>query len=454
VAAPLLPPDTDPIVALATPWGEGALAVIRSSGAGSLDLASRLFRGRRALEEAAGHALLRGRIVDPADGTEIDEVLAAVFRAPRSYTGEDGIEVSCHGGPAVVRRILACFLANGFRQAGPGEFTLRAYLNGRMDLTRAEAVNEIVRARSDRARALALARLSGAVADRIGALKRRVLLLLSALELRLDYPEDEIDDPLPDVAAVEEIRRDVSGLLSTFAAGRLIQEGARVAVAGRPNAGKSTLFNLLLREERSIVSEAPGTTRDYVEGAISLGGIGFRLFDTAGLREASGEVEREGVRRARALVDACDLVLYLVDATAGVTEEDRTALASIPEERVVRLWSKSDIGGTVPPAGHVACSGRTAAGLGAVEAAILSRLPAAALADAGEPVIDSLRQKLLLERCHEALGRAASGLAEAAPLDLVAADTREALDALGEITGEVTTADILETMFGAFCVGK
>jgi tRNA modification GTPase len=289
VATPSGSADTDPIVALATPRGESALAVIRTTGAGSIELASGLFRGGGSPARAPGHTLLHGRIVDPADGTEVDDVLLAVFRSPRSYTGEDGVEVSCHGGPAVVARIIGLFFANGFRPASPGEFTLRAYLNGRMDLTRAEAVNDIVRARSERARSLALGRLSGAVASRVDAIKARVVSLLGLLELALDYPEDEVDVPAPRGAAAREVLAEVTSLLGTYATGRLIQEGARVAIAGRPNAGKSTLFNLLLREDRSIVSESPGTTRDYVEGAISIQGYGLRLYDTAGLRETEGE---------------------------------------------------------------------------------------------------------------------------------------------------------------------
>lgn len=447
-------PVDDPIVALATPWGESAIAVVRAAGVGCLERAAALFRGRRSPARVPGYTLLHGRMVDPGSAEEVDEVLLAVFRSPRSYTGQDGIEVSCHGGTAVVARLLSLFLSNGFRQAGPGEFTLRAFLNGRMDLTRAEAVNEIVRARSDRARSLALSRLSGSVAGRIDAVKARLVLLLGRVELSLDYPEDEIDAPPPDPREAREARGEVERLLATYATGRLIQEGARLVVAGRTNAGKSTLFNLLLREDRSIVSEAPGTTRDYIEGSISIGGVGLRVFDTAGLRAAEGEVEREGIERTLRVMESADVVLYLVDGAAGLHDDDRLAMASVPASRLLMVWTKTDLGGAAPPEGFLGVSARSGAGLPKVNDAILRCLYGGRSSLDEAAVIDSLRQKLLLERCRDAMGRVASALDEAVPLDLVAVDLREALDALGEITGEITTADVLEAMFGAFCVGK
>jgi tRNA modification GTPase len=427
--------------------------VIRASGKGAIAAAGRLFRGTKALEAVPGHTLVHGHIVDPSDGGVVDEVLVAVFRSPASYTGQDGVEVTCHGGPAVVARIIGLFHGNGYRPAGPGEFTLRAFRAGRMDLTRAEAVNELIRARSDRARELALSRLSGSVSRRVDDIKAGVLALQSNLELHLDYPEDEIDAPLPRAADVRARAQEVHGLLMTYATGRLVQEGARVAIAGRTNSGKSSLFNQLLREDRSIVSEDAGTTRDYIEAGLSVHGYGIRLFDTAGLGVSADAVEREGVRRTGEVVGAADLVLYLVDGTRGFQADDAAYGESLPETRLVRVWSKADLA-PPPPAGYVACSGRTGAGVAQLSDVVAARLFGGLGTDHQTAIIDSERQRDLLERAREALERAAAALETSVPLDLVAVDVREALDALGEITGAVTTAQVLDSMFSRFCVGK
>ncbi|MCX7030825.1 MAG: tRNA uridine-5-carboxymethylaminomethyl(34) synthesis GTPase MnmE, partial [Spirochaetes bacterium] len=269
----------DPMFALATPFAPSALAVIRASGRGSLGLLAAVLRGRPDLEQMRGHTLHRTVIVD---GDEpVDEVLVAVYRAPRSYTGEDGAEITCHGSLPVIRRILSLLARSGFREAGPGEFTQRAFLNGRMDLTRAEAVNEIVRARTDRARSLALQRLSGAIQRKIEAVRDDLLGVLAALEACLDYPEEDHGAAV-DAAVLDRSTKALEGLARTCARGRLYQEGVSVVLAGATNSGKSSLFNLLLKQDRAIVSEVHGTTRDWLEAGIDIEGIPVRLFDTAG----------------------------------------------------------------------------------------------------------------------------------------------------------------------------
>ncbi len=445
----------EPIAALATPWGESALAVIRTSGAGSIERVAQLFSRPEAVRAASGSTLVLGEILDRAHGSPIDQVMLAVYREPRSYTGQDGIELFCHGNPRGIDAILAALKANGFRAAEPGEFTLRAFLNKKMDLTRAEAVQEIVRAKTREAHSLALHRLSGAIEARINRAKAGLLRLMTAIEIQLDYPEDEVagdlDASLPELAA---IRSELAALAATYRTGRLYQEGVRVALCGKTNAGKSSLFNYLLREERSIVSELHGTTRDYIESLVTIEGLPVLLFDTAGLRSAENPVEVEGIRRSERIIESADLLLYIVDGTLGLTAEDEGFLSSHPAGALIGLWNKTDAGAAEPPAGFLPVSAATGAGLSELVREIRRRAVGEGVAPAGEAVIDSARQKELLERCIEALAQVKKGIAAGMPADAVALDLREALDALGEITGEVTTADILNQMFAGFCVGK
>ena len=444
----------DPIAALATPWGESAIAVIRLSGSGCLALLDRLFRPA-GLAAPPARALHHGHL---HDGDEpIDDVMMAVYRRGRSYTGEEAAEIFCHGGMAVVQRVLALLLGSGFRQAEPGEFTMRAFLNGRMDLTRAEAVNEIIRSKTDRARALALQRLSGGVERRINAIKARLTDLRAAIEVRLDYPDEDLPDEPFGLEAVHAAEEELEELLATYHTGRLMQAGAAVVIAGRTNAGKSTLFNLLLREDRAIVSELHGTTRDYIEGAIALEGIPIRLFDTAGLRRSRDRLEQEGMRRTEKVIRGAHLMLFLVDATRGLEEEDRRLLREYAElGDVLPVWNKIDAVGRKNglPEGFLPLSAETGEGLEELRREVVERLSGGHELRGDQVVIDSERQKELIERCVAALHRCRQGTGEKLPLDILAEDLREALSCLGEITGEVTSEDVLRRMFSRFCVGK
>ena len=447
-------PD-EPIAALATPWGESALAVIRTSGKGSIERMARLFSRPEAVRTAPASTLLLGEILDGPLGKPIDQVMLAVYREPRSYTGQDGVEIFCHGNPSGIDAILGALKAGGFRDAGPGEFTLRGFLNKKMDLTRAEAVKDIVRAKTREAHSLALHRLAGAIEARIDRAKGRITRLMTAIEIQLDYPEDEVEGEittaLPELA---EIREELAALAATYRTGRLYQEGVRVALCGKTNAGKSSLFNYLLREERSIVSELHGTTRDYIESLVTIEGLPVLLYDTAGLRSAENPVEVEGIRRSERIIESADLLLYIVDGGEGLGSEDAEFLASRGADRVIGLWNKIDADAGAPPPGFLPVSATTGAGLPEVAREIRRRAIGEAVAPAGDAVIDSARQRDLLERCIAALAEVEEGISAGMPADAVALDLRDALDALGEITGEVTTADILNQMFAGFCVGK
>ena len=466
----------DLIAALATPRGRGALAVIRTSGPGCIESFASVFSRPSVLRGSEGNRVHHGWIIDP-DGAKVDEVLATVFRAPAGYTGQDSVEVSCHGGPAVVDRMMNVLRAAGFRDAAPGEFTFRAFSLGKMDLTRAEAVKEIIDARTDRARALAVSRLAGSVESVINSAKDAVRMQAAVAALALDYPEDEAEEVPFRSESIREASVSLKTLIRSWRTGRLFRDGLRVALAGPTNAGKSSLFNLFLREERSIVTETHGTTRDWVEAWLNLDGIPLLLTDTAGLRrDTSDPIEAEGIRRTRELIAGSDLVVAVADGSAGeeaariLEEKELTVLsgsggvetgaAEASSARLIRVWNKSDLAPEAPE-GWIPVSAVSGEGFQNLEEVIRLRALDGGVPPEGDaPVIDSARQKSLLERAVAAMDRFAEGVGSESPgptaisADLLAEDLRDALDALGELTGEVTRADILETLFGEFCVGK
>ena len=466
-----LPYDTEePIAALATAWAESALAVVRTAGRGCIDLVASLFSRPEELKRAENGRMIFGSILDPQTGEAVDRVILGVFRPPHGYTGQESVEISCHGSLPGIRRILDALKQKGFRDAAAGEFTLRAFLNGKMDLTRAEAVAEIVRAKTKRAQRLSLGRLSGNIWRQIDGVKLGLSRLLSRIELQLDYGEDEIEEPVEiDRKELGAFRGRLTELSSGYSTGRLYQEGVTAAITGLTNAGKSSLFNLFLKEDRSIVSEVHGTTRDYIESWISLRGIPVRLVDTAGLRESEHPVEREGMRRSESLVESASLVLYLMDAAEGPTEEQRRfAEERAGDTRYIFILNKADLlddfdhGGEKkkagPLAGFLKMSALTGLGFSQLEETMEARLLDCAAgspgAEEGGLYIDSRRQYDLLLRAEQALAAVERGLDEEVPLDFIAADLKEAVDSLGEITGEVSSRDILRQIFSDFCVGK
>ena len=450
----MLPPTNDTIAAIATAPGEGAIGVVRVAGPESLAVADALFRPASGERPSAlpGHRIAFGRIVDDADGgATVDEALLLIFRTPRSYTGTDAIELQTHGGPAVLRRVLALCLAHGARAAGPGEFTLRAYLAGKMDLVQAESVLNIVRAQTDRARRTAAHGLTRRLSDELNALQDDLVAAYGDLTAVLDYPEEGVE--LRDVRpALQGVRDRIAGLLATADAGRLMQQGARLALVGRPNAGKSSLLNALLGYERSIVSEVAGTTRDYLEAPLELEGVPLTAVDTAGVRDTEDDVEASGVRRALALADGADLVLCLLDRSRPLDDADRRLLQRLDETRTVVVASKADLPAAWAPedAGvpTVPVSAVAGEGLGELRAAIREAL----LGDAAgtELWIANERHVEALTRTEVLVARAAD-----APEDLAALDLEEALQTLATLTGRGDVAeDALAHVFANFCVGK
>ncbi|WP_018112312.1 tRNA uridine-5-carboxymethylaminomethyl(34) synthesis GTPase MnmE [Thermus igniterrae] len=429
----------DPICAIATPPGKGAIGVVRLSGEGALELAARVWRGKDPRGLKGGRFTL-GEVVDPRTGEALDQALLLVFRAPRSYTGEDLVEFHTHGSPAVLRRVLEALVEAGARVAGPGEFTFRAYMNGKLDLAQAEAVLALVEAEGDLARRQALRALEGGFSRRIEALEGRLLDLLAHIQALLDYPEEGVE-PLEAERVLREALAEVEGLLAQARASRLAQRGARLALIGAPNVGKSSLLNALLGYERALVSPIPGTTRDYLEAPLELFGIPLLAVDTAGVRDTEDPLERAGVERALRIAQEADLVLYVADRSLP-----RPAPPPLPWERTLKVATKADL----PPAWEdpdfLPVSSHTGEGLARLKEAIRETL----LGQGGG-------EYLLTERQVEALTRARERLLEALtlPEDLMGLALEEALNALGALRGRQGVAEeVVARVFARFCVGK
>jgi tRNA modification GTPase len=458
--------DDSPIAAFATTPGNSALTLIRCSGKSAIEIFSPVFSPER-IKDAPGSTVVHGWIIISANSEKIDEVLVSVFRAPKSYTGEDSLDICCHGGPSAGKAVMDVLKRAGFRDALPGEFTFRAFMNGKLDLTRCEAVMELVSARTETGRSHAMSRLGGSLETEIGEIKKLLVEALCGAEIYLDYSEDEIDagekvDRLPgqDIAltALERLKR----LSASWQFERIYQEGITAVIAGRPNAGKSSLFNALLKEERSIVTEVPGTTRDWIEAWVSINGIPVRLIDTAGLRESADSVEKIGVERSRKILLEADIILYLIDGEIGITEEDKDFIAGADGAQacLLSVWNKADIAPaqmlSLADKKPVSVSAKTCEGIAdlcaAVASAVQDNLPVRQ--EQGNCAVGTTRQKNLVDAACCALEEALSLAQKEEPLDMIAPLLREAVNALGEITGEVSTADILEEMFSRFCVGK
>lgn len=454
------------IAAVATPPGEGAIGIVRLSGPGAVSIVARLFRGARPLADVPSHMMVHGRIVD-ADEQLVDDVLVAVMRAPRSYTGEDIVEIHCHGGVVVVRRILQEVLAAGARLAEPGEFTKRAFLNGRLDLAQAEAVIDIVRARSPKGLAVAARQLEGRLSSRVDGVRRRLLDLLAHLQVAIDYPEEGIAELAPEEALeqISEAQDEIDALLKTADAGRVYREGVRIAIVGRPNVGKSSLLNALLGEARAIVTAVEGTTRDAIEEQAVLGGFPFTVTDTAGLRATDDPVERIGVERAREVMAGSDVVLAVFDMSRPLSDDDLRVLEAVREEagaaRTIAVLNKADLPGAIDGAEPlftglplVQVSAKTGKGLDGLEALIVRE------AFGGEPpetdaiLVTRERHRRLLAEAREALDSSRQAIGEGAFWDLVAVDLQSALERLAEITGDNVTEDVVDRIFAQFCVGK
>jgi tRNA modification GTPase len=446
----------DTISAISTPAGEGAIALIRVSGANAIEVADEIFRGKEKPSRFASHVQHFGEILDGADQL-IDQVVLSVHRAPASYTGEDLVEISCHGGALVSAKVLEACLRAGARAARPGEFTERAFLNGKMDLTQAEAVIDLIRARTDLALRSATEQLEGRLGEKIRKIRDELISLLAHIDASIDFPEEGIapDEGETLRARLDSVREEIAALLATADQGRILREGVRVVIYGATNAGKSSLLNRLLGYDRVIVSETHGTTRDTIEETVNLDGVPIRLLDTAGLRASVNELEREGIARTEKSLQLADLRLHIADRNAARPPHFDEPAGDANEIVILNKrdlpehpdWSRH--GGI--RAQRVSCL--TGEGLPELQKEILARVSKQNLRPESTVAINT-RHRDCLRRALESCDRARVALGQTLPPEYVAVDLNEALRAVGEVIGAVDVEQILESVFGQFCIGK
>ncbi|MHB8155814.1 MAG: tRNA uridine-5-carboxymethylaminomethyl(34) synthesis GTPase MnmE [Desulfocucumaceae bacterium] len=453
----------DTIAAISTSQGEGGVGIVRISGEEAFSVAQKVFRPARKKDWLKENFKIHyGHMVDGHSGIIIDEVLLTVMKAPHTYTRENVIEINCHGGIVSLRETLRAVLAAGARLADPGEFTKRAFLNGRLDLTQAESVIDVIRSKTEAALKVAVTQLEGGLSGRIKALQDGILGVLAQLEASIDFPEDEVEE-----AVIAELRKAAANIMSSLEAlieaagrGRIYRDGIMTVIAGRPNVGKSSLLNALLGRERAIVTNVPGTTRDVIEETINIRGIPLILADTAGLRETRDLVEKIGVEKTRQSISGADLILFVIDAAEGMTREDRSILESVDREKTLVIVNKMDIAeafagfAVAGDINFVEISALRGEGIEGLKVRIEQMVTGGKAGSPESIIISNVRHEAILRRARGHIAEFSTLLEEGVPPDLMSIDIRGAWEALGEITGSTVTEDLLDRIFNDFCIGK
>lgn len=454
----------DTIAAIATPLGEGGIGIIRISGDDSLEILNRVFRPASG-QPLKSRMLTYGHIVDPESGAVTDEVLAVYMKGPKTYTAEDVAEINCHGGLVPLKRTLSLVLREGARLAEPGEFTKRAFLNGRLDLSQAEAVIDVISAKTDRFFDAAIDQLEGSLSKRTRAIGNKIMDILVEMTVNIDYPDEDIEELTYEklTSDLKSVIDDITKLLSGAGSGKLLREGIAIGIVGMPNVGKSSLLNCLLRESRAIVTEIPGTTRDTIEEYMSIKGIPVKLTDTAGIRTTDDRVEKIGIQRSRKILGEADIVVFVADASRALMDEDVEIMKGLSPGRSLILLNKTDLEMVTKPADIEAF----APGIKILETSLISDDQAEALEDAiynmvgekteqsaGGSIITNVRHENALREALFFAEDALKGAEEMQPLELIEIDVSGCRDALGAITGETTSADVIDEVFSRFCLGK
>lgn len=457
--------EFDTIAAISTPPGEGAISIVRMSGEEAVSIAQKVFSGKD-LTQAKSHTINYGHIVDPKTHEEIDEVMVSLMLAPKTFTREDVVEINCHGGIVATNRILQLLLVNGARLAEPGEFTKRAFLHGRIDLTQAESVMDLIRAKTDRSMKIALNQLDGNLSHLIDSLRKDILDVLAQVEVNIDYPEyddvEEMTTKLLKEKAIE-IKQRIEQLLKTASQGKIMREGLATALVGRPNVGKSSLLNHLLHEDKAIVTDVAGTTRDVIEEYVNVSGVPLKLIDTAGIRETDDKVEKIGVERSKKAIEQSDLVLLVLNAAESLTKEDLELIRLTNDKKRIIILNKTDLEEKLDRkelakisknAPVYATSILKNEGVEALEEAI-SKLFFNGIENSQSTVmVTNARHVALLEKAQNSLDSVLEGISSGMPVDLVQIDMTEAWNLLGEITGESYEDELLDQLFSQFCLGK
>ena len=458
----------DTIAAIATARGEAGIGIVRVSGTLALTIAAEVFRSPRSVSptQLPTHTLTYGHVIDATESDEIiDEVLLGIMHAPKTYTGEDIVEFNCHGGTIPLTAVLDVVVKNGARIAEPGEFTKRAFLNGRLDLAQAEAVAELIASKTDLSRKIAVEALAGKLSDTVNGLNAQLATLLAEIEASIDFPEEDLDFMKVEtqLETARAVQTDLKTLLETATEGRLITEGVNVAILGKPNVGKSSLLNALVGTTRAIVTDIPGTTRDTIEVMMNIGGIPLKLIDTAGIRHTDDIVEQQGVQRSKAVQDRAELLLIIFDASQPLNDADLELLKTAQSSVAILILNKMDLPVVTPPTALLAhCPKKRVVetvipegkGLDKLKAIVSEELLGGELVIGESPIVTNARHQEALRRANEGLNYAIESLENAMPPDLIAVDLRISLDGLGDIVGKTTTEDILDRIFSQFCVGK
>ena len=452
----------DTIAAISTPRGEGGIGIIRISGDKSFEILDKIFNTKNPNRDLGFYKFNYGFIHD--NGKIVDEVMAVRMKAPKTYTCEDVVEINCHGGHLISEKVLELVLKNGARHAEQGEFTKRAFMNGRIDLSQAEAVMDIIQGKTEKSISLSLEQLRGDLRDKIGSFKKALLDMTAHVNVVLDYPEEGIDDPLPSNLRenLENVYAEADRLISSYDKGKKIKEGIKTVIAGKPNVGKSTLLNSLLKEERAIVTHIPGTTRDVIEEIINIKGIPLVLTDTAGIRKTEDIVENIGVEKSKKFIENADLVLLVLDASRELESEDREVIEEIQNnnKKMIVLLNKIDLERKIELdefglENILEISAKDNIGIEDMEERIYSYIVEEKVEDSSEKlIITNIRHKTALEKTKDAIRNIFETIDAGMPMDLISVDLKEALDSLSEITGEISSEDILDHVFGNFCVGK
>lgn len=457
--------EFDTIAAISTPPGEGAISIVRMSGEEAVSIAQKVFSGKD-LTQAKSHTINYGHIVDPKTHEEIDEVMVSLMLAPKTFTREDVVEINCHGGIVATNRILQLLLVNGARLAEPGEFTKRAFLHGRIDLTQAESVMDLIRAKTDRSMKIALNQLDGNLSHLIDSLRKDILDVLAQVEVNIDYPEyDDVEEMTTKLLREKaiEIKQRIEQLLKTASQGKIMREGLATALVGRPNVGKSSLLNHLLHEDKAIVTDVAGTTRDVIEEYVNVSGVPLKLIDTAGIRETDDKVEKIGVERSKKAIEQSDLVLLVLNAAESLTKEDLELIRLTNDKKRIIILNKTDLEEKLDRkelakvsenAPVYATSILKNEGVEALEEAI-SKLFFNGIENSQSTVmVTNARHIALLKKAQNSLDSVLEGISSGMPVDLVQIDMTEAWNLLGEITGESYEDELLDQLFSQFCLGK
>ena len=448
--------EEDTIVALATPAGTGAISVIRISGSNSIDAADDIFRGRTSLKGVPTHTVHYGNVIDEK-GELIDDVLVSVFRSPNSYTGEDSVEISTHGNPFISQKIIELLLSKNLRIAEPGEFTKRAFLNNRLDLAQAEAVADVINARTEVSLKGSRNQLDGLLSQKVNKLRESLLNASSFVELELDFAEEDVEfiDKKELIKRIDEIENEIDKLLATYSFGRVIRDGVNVALVGKPNVGKSSLLNYILKESRAIVSEIPGTTRDVIREEVSIDGILFRLFDTAGMRVSDDAIEKEGVLRSREAVKNADQVLFIGDIEQSFSAKLESEIKKlINSKNTIKVLNKIDLDKNISIDADVRLSAKTGEGIDELFKVMKEKAIGRSIYSEKTAIVSNIRHYECLKRANESLIAAKESVEKKMSGEFIAVDLRNAEQNLAEIIGVVTTEDILNNIFSKFCIGK